>query len=62
MKLTVRNVKTEFMREAMPMLCDEAGKPLPGQRAVTVKSSIDDVTTLLVEFVVIGDIEVIENT
>jgi hypothetical protein len=37
------------------MLCDEAGRPLPGQRRVTTKTNVDGEDTITVEFVINGD-------
>ncbi|MBV5268976.1 MAG: hypothetical protein JZU55_02495 [Afipia sp.] len=62
MKLTVRNVKFDHMNGAVPMICDEDGKPLPNQRSVIVSAAVDDVVKVTVEFVAGGDVEIIENS
>jgi hypothetical protein len=43
----------------VPLLCDEAGTPLPNQKAVIIRMGQDDVVTATVEFVLGAEMPVI---
>lgn len=49
MKLTVM-FKPAANGQLMPVLCDEQGEPLPGQRALAINTAIEDVATVTVTF------------
>lgn len=62
MKLTVRNRRISLHPGVMPLLCDEHGKPLPMQRGCTLKTNVDGDASIIVEFVIDGDLLSIVET